>query len=224
MKISSKYSYWRLFRHWPPANSFLQLAMSKNDINHLFLVTGHIKSWGDIVCRFHQNKPSIRSILFRRTLLLEVVPSCMLCFIDNYIISSRPMVIRISIRFAWKYMEKLPCLNFYSNRRMKFYKTSSYQIEFPYKWKKLFVATLTILVKLFCANIGLLWSVLFPNVTVPPWITIVLSECDLNLFYTYWRRLHTTKHSSGYKWLDYDRRWPRHPSSYMFKTPRVDTS
>ena len=118
MKPSSKYSYWRLFRHWPPANSFLQLAMSKNDINHLFLVTGHIKSWGDIVCRFHQNKPSIRSILFRRTLLLEVAPSCMLCFIGNCIISSRLMVIRISIWFAnydkvlEKYMEKATLFKF----------------------------------------------------------------------------------------------------------------
>ena len=128
-------------------------------------------------------------------------------------------IIRFILRYLKNIWKKLPCLKYYSNRRMKFYKTSSYQIEFPYKWKKLFVATLTILVKLFCANIGLLWSVLFPNVTVPPWITIVLSECDLNLFYTYWRRLHTTKHSSGYKWLDYDRRLPRHRNSYMFKNP-----
>ena len=53
MNLSMTYSYSRHFCYWPPANSFF--TMSKNDINHLFLVKGHVKSWSDIVCHFYQN-------------------------------------------------------------------------------------------------------------------------------------------------------------------------
>ena len=56
--IQSKWIFlWQFKTFLLLTTSQLFFAMSKNDINHLCLVKGYVKSWSDIVCYFYQNGP-----------------------------------------------------------------------------------------------------------------------------------------------------------------------